>query len=463
MDENRKIFTLIELGKSLRSVIEKTYATTYWIKAEIARLNYYPRSGHCYPELVDKTGNVIQAQMRSTIWAADFKRINKDFQNVAGEQLREGMSILFRASVSYHPVYGLSLQIWEVEPSFTLGEMALEKSKNIERLKKEKVFDRNKSLKMPLLVRRVAVISVETSKGYRDFLQIMESQAKKYEWWHFLFPSVLQGDKAAEGIISQLRIIRKAIKRFDMVAIIRGGGGDIGLNCYDDYNLAREIATFPLPVITGIGHATNETIAEMAAWSNKITPTDVAYFVVDKFRSFEQRVTNAGTVVLSRAKSFLAFQDQKLNHLKTSAIRLPFYRITGEKNRLQSLSSGIVNQVRELQQKEKDILGEASRRLSLVSPKTLFYQRCILDSQVSLLSGAVKQFRIQTDNRLASLDRAVLLLDPVRVLKRGYSITTHKGKSVTDVEQLKKGDELITRLFSGSVTSTISKDPDYGR
>lgn len=460
MEESRKIFTLLELGKSLRSVIEKTYTATYWIKAEIAKLNFYPRSGHCYPELVDKSGNVIQAQMRSTIWAADFKRINQEFINATGEGLREGMSILFRASVGYHPVYGLSLQIWEVEPSFTLGEMALEKSKNIERLKKEEVFDRNKSLEMPLLVKRVAVISVETSKGYHDFLKIMENQARKYEWWHFLFPSVLQGDKAVEGIISQLRIIRKAINRFDMVAIIRGGGGDIGLNCYDDYKLAREIATFPLPVITGIGHATNETIAEMVAWSNKITPTDVAYFIVDKFRGFEQRVAKAASVVLSRAKSYLAFQDQKLNHLRSSVIRVPAYSISGEKSRLQSLSSTIVNQVRALQQKEKDQLDGLSRSLSLVAPKTLFYQDCLLQNQVSLLSGAVAQYRVKNNNRLERLERAVELLDPLRVLKRGYSITTYNGKSINSSGQLKKGNTITTRLYKGTIESTVSKNSE---
>ena len=313
MNDTRKIFTLTDLGKSLRSVIEKAYSATYWVKAEIARLNYYPRSGHCYPELVDKTGNVVQAQMRATLWAADFSRINKAFMDLAGEPLREGMSILFRASVTFHPVHGLSLQIWDIEPGFTLGEMALEKARAIEKLRSEGIFDANKKTLMPLLPKRLAVISVETSKGYHDFTNILQAHKERYAiWWH-LFPSVLQGDKAVEGIISQLRIIRKLVSRFHMVAIIRGGGGDIGLNCYDNYALGKEIAMFPLPVITGIGHSTNETLAEMVAWQNKITPTDVAYFILDRFENFFHRTELAARKIHSLGNQFLNQQSQRLD------------------------------------------------------------------------------------------------------------------------------------------------------
>ncbi|MFP4288464.1 MAG: exodeoxyribonuclease VII large subunit [Bacteroidales bacterium] len=389
----KRIYTLSELGKSLRSVLERNYAGTYWIKAEIAKLNFYPRSGHCYPELVDKSGNIVQAQMRSTIWAADYNHINKKFLETAGETLREGMEILFRASVTFHPLYGLSLQIWEVEPAFTLGQMAAEKNKAIAKLKNEGVFLQNKTLTMPLLPKKIAVISVETSKGYRDFLNILYQQSYQYAFWHYLFPSVLQGDKAVEGIMSQLRIIKKVQKQFDLVAIIRGGGGDIGLNCYDDYNLAREIALFPLPVIAGIGHSTNETIVQMVAWANKITPTDVGYFIVDRFRDFEKRVLNNSEKLQSRTKHLLNFQKQKIVYLN-----------------------------------EK------------------------------LQESTVKKFTLEK-NKLTNIQNSLRLLDPSNVLKRGYSITSVNGKSITNASEIKEDDILETQFYKGTKYSKVVKDP----
>jgi len=412
MDQPRKVFTLTELGKSLRSIIERNYSSSYWIKAEIARLNYYPRSGHCYPELVDKAGNVIQAQMRATIWAADYRIINKLFIETTGEPLQEGMSVLFRASVGYHPVYGLSLQIWEVEPAYTLGEMALEKSKTIKKLKEEGVFDLNKLKPMPMLSSRMAIISVETSKGYHDFLNILNAQAKRYNWWHYLFPSVLQGDKAAEGIMSQLRIIKKVKEKFDMVAIIRGGGGDIGLTCYDDYQLAYEIATFPIPIITGIGHATNQTVAEMVAWENKITPTDVAYFVVDKFKTYEQRIEKALNKLAERSQNLLASHHQKLEYMAGRFVRLP---------------SGFI-----------------------------MVEKFAIENHVGRLNAGVKKSILKNAVKLDGIESKVSLLNPLNIMKRGYSITLYKGKRITSVKEIKPGKGITTKLADGEFTSTVN-------
>lgn len=455
MNETRKIYTLTELGKSIRSVIERNYATSYWLKAEIARLNFYPRSGHCYPELVDKTGNVVQAQMRSTIWAADYKLINTRFLAETGETLKEGMAILFKATVGFHPVYGLTLQIWEVEPSFTMGEMAREKARNIDKLQKQGVFDANKAHPMPLLPARLAVISVETSKGYHDFLNILHQHAKHYAWWHFLFPSVLQGDKAAEGIISQLRIIKKAKERFDVVAIIRGGGGDIGLSCYDDYQLAHEIATFPIPVITGIGHATNVTISEMVAWANKITPTDVAYFVVDKFKSFGKRIEDASTIISSRAVSLMAFNKQTLDHFTNRIVRQPTHVLATQKGKLDALSNKVISIVRKVQQGQKDQLSEKAAKLSMHTPRMVIGQRCELENKRLRINSLVEKQFIQATNQLDQLEIKTHLLDPHQVLKRGYSITQYKQITLHSFAALKPGDILSTRFFDGEIQSKV--------
>jgi exodeoxyribonuclease VII large subunit len=418
MEEPRKIYTLSDLAKSLRSVIERNYSSSYWVKAEIAKLNHYPRSGHCYPDLVEKLGDQVMAQMRAIMWASDFKAANQQFIEVTGEPLREGMAILFQTSVTFHPVHGLSLLIHQVEPTFTLGQMAHEKQKTLERLKQEGIFDKNKALPMPLLPRKLAVISVETSKGYHDFLKIIQGYSEQYGIWHHLFPALLQGEKAVEGITGQLRRIRKAAALFDMVAIIRGGGGDVGLNAYDHYTLAREIALFPIPVITGIGHATNETVAEMVAWQNKITPTDVAYFVLGRFTDFDHRVQKARDLIALSARSLISQQEV---HLIRQASLLGSFSVKAIEKEHRSL------------QHLGQMLRSSSHRL--------------LDSQ-------------QRD--LTHLQGKIKLLNPEEILRRGYSVTSINGQSLKSTRNLKPGDRISTRLFNGSLQSIIeSKQPSY--
>lgn len=411
MEADRKIYTLSDLARSIRSIIERHYSSTYWIKAEVAKLNHYPRSGHCYPDLVEKSGDQIMAQMRATIWAGDYKFINENFIRVTGEPLSEGMSILFQSSVTFHPVYGLSLQIHQVEPAFTLGQMAFEKQKTIERLKTEGIFDLNKSLEMPLLPRRLAVVSVETSKGYHDFLKILSGYQNRFTVWHHLFPALLQGDKAVESLTAQLRQIRKKYEFFDLVAIIRGGGGDIGLSCYDHYTLTREIANFPIPVITGIGHATNETISEMVAWENKVTPTDVAYFVVGRFTAFEERVEAAQASLSTHSQQILSAENQHLTRLAGT---------------LRSFSAKIL-------QKDQYMLSVLLGRLQ---------------------SGA-KRFLEKENRELDHQQQRIHLLKPEHILKRGFSITLLNGKSIKSEQEVKPGELITTRLFDGSIESKV--------
>jgi len=413
MESDKKIFSLVDLASSLRSVIERSYSSTYWIKAEIAKLNHYPRSGHCYPDLVEKVGNQVVAQMRSTIWASDYKYINHRFIETTGQPLSEGMFILFQASVGYHPVHGLSLQISEIEPAFTVGQMAMEKQKTIDRLRKEEIFDNNKAREMPLLPRKLAVISVETSKGYHDFLKILTGYENRFTVWHHLFPSLLQGDKAVENLTSQLRAIRKNAHLFDMVAIIRGGGGDVGLACYDNYILCREIATFPIPVLSGIGHATNETISEMVAWQNMATPTDLAYFVVNRFVYFESRLQDSrGALELNSAKMILLQRKRLLSAAQT-------------------------------------IRSFSLKSLSHSSSLLKYLRQKLKSEALNFISKEKKAL----DYKKGSID----FLNPENILKRGFSITYFNGKGLKNPTELKEGDIVKTRLHQGEFKSIVNK------
>lgn len=221
---DKQVFSLLEVTKSIQKTLTERYKSSFWVKAEMNKLNYYKQSGHCYPELVEKKDGKVIAQIRSCLWKDDYNRSNNNFLQILKEPLKDGIKILFQAKILFDPAYGLSLLIMNIDPSYTLGDLEREKQETINQLREENIFGRNKILKLPLLPQRIAIISVETSKGYADFLRVIETNPWNYKFFHFLFPSLLQGDKAADSIINQLTRIKKVINHFDVVAVIRGGG-----------------------------------------------------------------------------------------------------------------------------------------------------------------------------------------------------------------------------------------------
>ncbi len=208
---DKKIFTLLEVTQSIQKTIAERYKSSFWVKAEMNKLNHYSHSGHCYPELVEKQNGKVIAQMRSNLWKMDYQVINANFLRVLKEPLRDGIKILFCATIHADPVYGLNLRIIDIDPSFSLGELEREKQETIDRLKKEGIFAKNKTAPLPLLPQRIAIISVETSKGYADFLKVIEGNSWGYKFFHMLFPALLQGDKSIGAIMNQMRNIKKVL------------------------------------------------------------------------------------------------------------------------------------------------------------------------------------------------------------------------------------------------------------
>lgn len=306
-----RIFTLTEVTKSIERTLSARYSSEFWVKAEMLKLNYYTYSGHAFPDLVEKDKDVVISQMRATIWASDFKRIQEKF-SLAGVELTDGTTILFKASIKYNGFYGLSLRISDIDTSFTLGELEKERNASIEKLKEEKVFDLNKETILTDLPKRLAIISVETGKGYQDFINIISSH-KEYGIFHKLFPSLLQGDGAINAIINNLEKIKEVKDFFDAVLIIRGGGGDIGMACYNNFELCKTIATFPIPVITGIGHSTNLTVSEMVSYHNGITPTDVADFIIKRFLQATENLEKMESMLKIKSEYRLQKEREQLN------------------------------------------------------------------------------------------------------------------------------------------------------
>ena len=411
--DHKTVFSLLEVSRSIQKTIAERYKSLYWIKAEMNKLNHYTHSGHCYPELVEKKDGKVVAEMRSILWKADFQRINQQFIKLLNEPLRDGITILFQAAISYDPLYGFSLKIVDIDPTFVLGELEKEKRESIRKLQEEGIYHANKNLPFPRLPKRLAIISVETSKGLSDFFKIIHQNPWNYTFEYTLFPALLQGDKSIPSIIRQLANIAEKAEQFDAVAIIRGGGGDVGLSSYNNYNLAKAIAIFPIPVITGIGHSTNETVSEMVAYRNAITPSELADFLIQQFHQFAIPV------------------DEALNR--------------------------IVQATRTLFEREERLLNQYSQSISWNSKAVLATH----ENRLTALAGHLRLFSKQLfkdkTNELDNIQRLLQLADPKQLLKKGFSITRVNGRAITDETEVQEGDDMETLLFQGTVYSKIVK------
>lgn len=474
---NRKIYSLREMTLSIQKGVEDRYAKTYWIKAEMNKLNATPGSGHCFPELVEKKDGKVISQMRAYLWRGDYERVNSAFLEVLKEPLRDGIKIFFEAKVTFHPVYGLALWIKDIDPTFTLGDLEQEKQATIARLKAAGLYGLNQRLTLPMLPQRIAIISVQNSNGYADFIEILEGNAWGYKFFHMLFPASLQGDRVVADMTRQLNRIEKIAHHFDAVAIIRGGGGDVGLSCYNDYRLASVICAFPLPVLTGIGHSTNMTVCEMVANRRAITPTKMGELLIEKFHAFSQPVTEAGNKIARFSTYGLQAEEAAVRHAMLLFKSNSLSRVLHSSHQLQSLSRRLAAETRfHLSRSHKNVqqLSSGVRSDSAVVVRTKSEQltlaaaTCSRESfrrstfeldQLKLvekgLKSHTKQFLSSTGKEVALLESQAQAMDPAEVLRRGYSLTMTGGKVIQDLNQLKKGTKIITRLYTGDIESII--------
>ncbi|MEI6681748.1 MAG: exodeoxyribonuclease VII large subunit [Bacteroidota bacterium] len=497
---DRTVFSLAEVTRSIQKTLAERYTSTFWVKAEMNKLNLYPQSGHCYPDLVEKTDGKIVAEIRSTIWKDDYHRINENFLNILHEPLKSGINILFCAKVSFSPLHGLSLSILDIDPSYSLGELEKEKQQTLDRIRKEGIYNSNKSLALPLLPKRIAVISVQTSKGFSDFRKVIDENGWGYRFVYLLFPSLLQGEHAVESILAQLGRIRKVLHHFDAVAIIRGGGGDVGLTCYNNYELAREIALYPIPVITGIGHSTNETVAEMVAFRNAITPTELADFLIQKFHNFSVPLQKAEESISQRLMARLKDEKSRvLNMVRyfksvtVSGLGTNRNNLMHELRALGMQTGYFMNRnklahdavISALQKNTRQQIGDRNRHIEGMGAffrkdvtAIINHRKWMIQGDISLLQKAAERL-LQTHRQetatgkanlisqagrfisgsgvsLTALNRQIELLDPANVLKRGYSITMVNGKVIKSVSDVEEGAILKTMVPDGMLTSITS-------
>ena len=313
--------TLFELNQQIKEAICDAIPGAVWVTAEISELKEN-RNGHCYLELVEKRGDEIVARARATIWSYTYRILKPYFETTTGQFFSCDLKVLVKASVEFHPCYGLSLNIKDIDPAYTMGDMMLNRREIIERLKHEGIFGMNKELELPLVPQNIAVISSGTAAGYQDFINQLEMNSQGFKFYTHLFEAYMQGAGTVPSIISALEQIFKYDAFFDVVVVIRGGGATADLSSFDNYNLAFHITQFPLPVITGIGHEKDDTIIDLVAHTRLKTPTAVAEFLINGAGRFYEQLTGLEEVVTERCRKILEYKKEQLEITATGFHRL---------------------------------------------------------------------------------------------------------------------------------------------
>lgn len=458
MSNSKNQFSLFELNTLIKEVIAKSLPDSYWVVAEISEVNEHS-SGHCYLELIqkDEATDSLKAKARANIWSYTYRMLKPYFETMTNRPLSRGMSILVNAQIVFHELYGYSLNIIDIEPSFTLGDIELKRRETIGKLIADGVMEMNKELDLDLLPKRIAVISSPSAAGLQDFTNQLDHNQFGYIFKYELFPSVMQGDDAELSITNSLNKIFDKRENYDVVAIVRGGGAQADLACFDSYLLSSNIAQFPLPVLTGIGHDKDVSVADMVAYKSLKTPTAVAEFLISKFINAEELAVDlANRMQISMDEIINSKQDKlnntqlKLQYLSSNSISVAKLSLTNITKTIPLLSKQLINiQIDLIQAKQTKALITLNSKLNI--------QKSLLNSHISKLNQQIPHKLNNEQNRYNYLFRITQNLDPLIILERGYSITYYNGKVLKNNETVKIGDEIKTILNKGTIIGNIVK------
>lgn len=404
--------SLYELNNLVKQALRRHLPDTYWIEAELSdvRSNY---SGHCYLEFVQKdaSGNTLIAKARGTIWSNVYKMLKPYFEEETGQAFASGIKVRVCVSVEFHELYGHSLTVVDIDPTYTVGDMIRKRREILRRLEEEGVLDLNKELDFPMLPQRIAVISSATAAGYGDFCNQLERNPYGLVFYPKLFPAIMQGERVEESIIAALDRIYAEMEHWDAVVIIRGGGATSDLSGFDSYDLAANCAQFPLPIITGIGHERDDTVIDSVVHTRVKTPTAAAEFLI--------------------------------SCMYESALMLEDY------------TNRIIGGVEVRMEREKHRLERLTERIPMTTNMYLQRGHFKIETIWQRLETALQHKMIKETHRLSLLEHRVMAASPEHLLKKGYSITMLNGKAVTDASTLKKGDRIVTMLHRGKIESEI--------
>ncbi len=398
--------TLLEFNNAVAEAIEANFNDTYWLTAEVSEARV-ASNGHCYLELIEKddASMAILARARANIWRSTYQTLSKRFEQATGSTIQAGMKLLIEVSATFHSAYGYSLTIHNIDPTYTLGDMAAKRQEILQALIAKGIADNNKRLVLPRPLRRIAIISSATAAGYGDFVRQLQQSGCPFE--HKLFPAIMQGDGVEASCIKALSAIAKEAKHWDCVVIIRGGGAAIDLYGFDRYALAEAVALFPLPIMTGLGHERDETVLDYVAHTRHKTPTAVAAFLVEQF---------------AEEVALLADLQQRLQQACRQRLQAEAYQL-------------------------RDLMAQ----LKYAAQKCIRHEAELLTQASSALHIFAKQ-RIQREHyQLSLLEKTIILAHPNRILNMGYSILRKEGKTISSIHKVTPGDSLTVTLKDGTI------------
>ena len=429
----KNVLSLFELNQLVRRSVRTCLPDEYWVQVELSdvRANY---SGHCYLECVQKDpkSNSLIAKARGIIWSNVFSQLKPYFEQETGQAFVSGIKVLVKVTVDFHELYGYSLTIVDIDPAYTLGDMARRRREILLRLQEEGVLSLNKELELPVLAQRIAVISSATAAGYGDFCNQLENNAFGFAFYPRLFPAIMQGERVEASVIAALDRIYAESEKWDVVVIIRGGGATSDLSGFDTYDLAASCAQFPLPIITGIGHERDDTVIDLVAHTRVKTPTAAAEFLVNHLRQTAEQLENYAYYIRQEVPA----------------------RLNREKERLERCITRIPARVQMRLQREDFRRERLAKRMEMVWQSRLAREQYRLELS-SRLSVALQARLLKEKHRLDLLEKSVEAASPDLLLKRGYSITLKDGKAVTDASLLKPGDRVVTRVAKGQFSSEV--------
>ena len=425
--------SLFELNNLVREVIATDLSMEYWVEAELSEVREV--RGHCYMELVQKDmfSNTPVAKASAKCWKSKWMYVRPKFEQITGQYLHTGMKVMLKVYADFHEAYGFSWIVTDINPEYTLGDMAKKRMHIIEQLKREGVFDLQKELEIPMFAQRVAVISSLNAAGFGDFTRQLTDNSYGFKFQVELFPAIMQGEGIEGSVIAALDAINERLDEFDVVVIIRGGGATSDMSGFDTLALAENVANFPLPIITGIGHDRDESVLDMISHTKVKTPTAAAALLVEHLEVVWQMLMEAENELVTVAQHRIENEKQRLNHIAEKIPVLFSLVKTHYENVLDKLLMTISSMINEKVSSEK-------------------HNVLLMEEKIKPLVDV----RLQREkHHLMMLEQRVKALDPEILLKRGYSITLCKGKVVVDASMLKSGDEVETKVRKGTFKSII--------
>ena len=442
--ESEKRLTLYELNSLVREVLECEMPDEYWVEAELSECR--ESHGHCFMELIqkDEQNATPIAKASARCWASKWMLIRPGFERTTGQRLHAGMKVLLKVYAQFHETYGFSWIVTDIDPTYTLGDMARKRQEIIRQLKAEGVFDLQRELRLPLFCQHIAIISSETAAGYGDFCNQLADNPYGFRFEVTLFPAIMQGEDVEKSIIAALGRIYSEYSEYsddseysdspyDCVVIIRGGGATSDLSGFDTLALAENVANFPLPIITGIGHDRDESILDMISHTRVKTPTAAAAFLIDHLKTVLDALNDSQEQILRLAQ-------QKLTYYKSQFATVA------------ELLPRLFSNVKIRQEARLDAL---NNRLILSSGSKLSTLNSQLSTLAERLPILLDRRLIAEKHRLQLIEEKARSLDPALLLKRGYSITLKDGHAIRDAAALHSGDEIETRLANGTIHSTV--------